>query len=196
MQAVVTEDVEAYGSVTWEPKSLMSESARDRFTRLFLENGATLCRRMRRLVASSADVDDVVQEAFLRAYENADTVRVPGAFVFSAARNLAFDQRRHERRKAELEQIAGREDSSVEPIDAQLLSEERARLLREAVERLPPQCRTVFALKVFQDRSYKEIADQLGICVKTVENHVARGLREIHHYLRARYDGCGEVSDD
>jgi RNA polymerase sigma-70 factor (ECF subfamily) len=58
------------------------------------------------------------------------------------------------------------------------------------VASLPPQCRTAFTLKVFHGCSYKEIAEKLGISTKTVEHHIARGLRDTHQYLRERY---GEV---
>jgi len=170
----------------------MPESHRERFARLFIESGVALRRKMQRLVSAPADVDDVVQEAFLRAYENADTVRVPDAFVYSAARNLAFDSRRRDKtaKKIALGEIAlSAVNSSVESVESQLLTEERTQLLREAVERLPPQCRTVFALRVFNGYSYREIAGELGISVKTVENHLARGLRETHQFLRRRFRG-------
>ena len=136
----------------------MSESHRERFARLFVESSAALRRKMQRLVSSRADVDDVVQEAFLRGYENAATVRVPAAFVYSAARNLAFDGRRRGKtaKKIALGEIAlSTVESSVESVESQLLREERTRILREAVEGLPPHCQTVFALKVFQGYSLR-----------------------------------------
>ena len=76
---------------------------------------------------------------------------------------------------------------SGESPEDQLLANERRRLLEEAVARLSPQCRAVFALRVFAGHSYKEIAQQLCIAPKTVENHIARALRETHQYLRQRY---------
>ncbi len=157
-----------------------------------------LRRRIQRLLRSDADADDIVQEAFLRAYENAGEVRVPGAFVYSAARNLALDRRRADKtaQKAALQTVSlAIVDTSVKPVEERVLSEERSRLLTEAVECLPPQCRTVFVLKVFNDQSYKEIADALGISVKTVENHFARGLKETHRHLRQRYEDSGGRND-
>jgi len=149
---------------------------------------------MQRLVSSRADAEDVVQEAFLRGFENADSVRLPAAFVYSVARNLAFDGRRREKtaRKLALGEIGlSNLETSAESAEAQLLTDERTRLFREAVERLPPQCRMVFALKVFQGYSYKEIAKELGLSVKTVESHLARGLRDTYQFLRKRYvDGA------
>jgi RNA polymerase sigma factor (sigma-70 family) len=52
---------------------------------------------------------------------------------------------------------------------------------------LPPQCRAAFTLRVFHECSYKEVADRLGISAKTVEKHIARGLRDTHTYIKMRY---------
>jgi RNA polymerase sigma-70 factor (family 1) len=168
----------------------MPESQRQRFTRLFLEHSATLASKMRRILTSSADAEDIVQEAFLRAYEHVDELRVPGAFVYSAARNLALDRRRQEktaRDSAPAMAALALVESSTEAPETRLLAEERTRLLKEAIERLPRQCRTVFVLKILQGHSYKEISATLGISIKTIENHMTRALREVHWTLRRRY---------
>jgi RNA polymerase sigma-70 factor (ECF subfamily) len=75
-----------------------------------------------------------------------------------------------------------------ESLEAELLRDERNQLIQEAIDRLPPQCRAAFALRVFHECSYKEVADRLGISAKTVEKHIARGLRDTHSYLKRRYD--------
>jgi RNA polymerase sigma factor (sigma-70 family) len=177
----------------------VSTSHRERFARLFLESSAALRRRMRRFVGSKADADDAVQEAFLRGLESADAVRTPRAFLYTAARNIAVDSHRREQcaRKAALGDLAlSSVQSSEASAESEILVEERARVLREAVEQLSPQCRAVFALKVFHGHSYKEIAASLGISVKTVENHVARGLRETHQYVRRRFEERGSGAPD
>lgn len=168
----------------------MPESRGDFFSRLFCESQAGLRRYVRRLVRSRETADEIVQEAMLRTYERADQEKAPKAFLYSVARNLATDKLRHER--IAQTHTAGDVDAEAvtaqyESLDAGLLAEERSRLLKDAVERLPPQCRTVFALKVFHACSYKEISDRLGISTKTVENHIAHGVRETHRYLRRQY---------
>lgn len=168
----------------------MSDSRGAIFSRLFSESHQALRRYVRRLVKSREAADEIVQEAFLRTYENADRVRTPRAFLFSAARNLASDARRQYRvRKTH---TVGDLDishvvSSEESLEGGVLSDEQSRLLKEAVERLSPQCRAAFTLRVFHACSYKEIAQRLGLSPKTVENHIARALRETHEYLRRRY---------
>ncbi len=174
----------------------MAESRVDFFSRLFAESQTGLRRYVRRLVRSPDTADEIVQEAMLRTYERADREKAPKAFLYSIARNLATDKLRHDR-IAQTHPASDVEAEAVavqyESLDARLLAEERSRLLKDAVECLPPQCRTVFALKVFHACSYKEISAKLGISTKTVENHIAHGVRETHRYLRRRYS---EVNAD
>ena len=78
-----------------------------------------------------------------------------------------------------------------ESLETELLRDERNRLIQEAIDRLPPQCRAAFTLRVFHECSYKEVAERLGISPKTVEKHIARGLHETHRYLNRRYSATG-----
>ncbi len=68
-----------------------------------------------------------------------------------------------------------------------MIRDERNRLVQEAIDRLPPQCRAAFTLRIFHECSYKEVADRLGISVKTVEKHISRAIRETNGYLKGRY---------
>lgn len=161
----------------------------DLLDHLFSETHAALRRYVRHLVRSPEKADEIVQEAFLRTYEHRDEVEVPRAYLFTAARNLAIDARRHEQ-VAQTDSVGDLGDLGVVSDgtpETEALADERARLLRAAIEHLPPQCRAVFALKVFHACSYQEIAERLGISVKTVEKHVGRGLKDTHTYLKRRY---------
>jgi RNA polymerase sigma-70 factor (family 1) len=162
----------------------------DFLSRLFSESHRALRRYVRGLVGSREKAEDIVQEAFLRTYEHRKSVTTPRAFLFSAAKNLAIDARRHER-IAKTDSVgdldaSGVVSSAATP-EAQALTDERSRLLRKAIEHLPPHCRTVFVLKVFHDCSYHEISKRLGISVKTVEKHVGKGLKDTHQYLKRKY---------
>ncbi len=134
--------------------------------------------------------EDIVQEAYLRTYEQSEHIEVPRAFLFSAARNLAFDAHRRERVR-KTDSLGDFDVSNVvsedESPESALLSDERTRLLKEAIERLPPQCRAACTLRILHGLSYQEIAQRMGVTPKTVENHIARALRETHDYMRQRY---------
>src|SRR6202049_1486823 len=167
-----------------------SESRTEIFTKLFAESRQALHRYIQRFVGSSETGKESVQEAFLRTYRQRESVTTLRAFLFSTARNLAANEYRH-RRIVERGALGDFGDSRVkteqESPETELLRDERNQLIQEAIDRLPPQCRAAFALRVFHECSYKEVADRLGISAKTVEKHIARGLRETHSYVNRRY---------
>ena len=169
----------------------MPESRTEIFTKLFAESRQALHRYIQRFVGSSETAKEIVQEAFLRTYRQRESVTTLRAFLFSTARNLAANEYRH-RRVMERGAVGHFGDSRVktehESLETEVLRDERNRLIQEAIDRLPPQCRAAFALRVFHECSYKEVADRLGISAKTVEKHIARGLRETHSYIARRYD--------
>jgi RNA polymerase sigma-70 factor (family 1) len=167
-----------------------SESRTETFVRLFADSRQALHRYIRRFVRSSETAQEIVQEAFLRTYRERESVTTLRAFLFSTARNLAANEYRH-RRTVERDTLASldesRADAECESLESGLLRDERNRLVQEAINRLPPQCRAAFTLRVFHEYSYKEVADHLGISVKTVEKHIARGMRETNCFLKVRY---------
>jgi len=168
----------------------MSSSRAHRFAQLFLESQVALRRYVQRFVGSRESAEEIAQEAFLRTYEQGEGVQTPRAFLFSTARNIALNADRDER-KARTHSVGDFDELRLlvqQPsAEEEALTEEESRLVRDVVERLPPQCRAVFTLRLFQGYSYKEIAQQLGLSRKTVENHVARGFRETHAALARRY---------
>jgi RNA polymerase sigma-70 factor, ECF subfamily len=169
----------------------MSELRDDFLIKLFAESYGALRRYVQRLVRSRETAEDIVQEAFLRTYEHGQGDRAPRAFLYSIARNLATDHYRRGR-AARAVAIGDPDQSDVLPqepsAEATVLSDEETRLLKAAVARLPPQRRAVFTLKVFHACSYKEIAEQLGISTKTVENHIAQAVRDTHAYMRRQHE--------
>jgi RNA polymerase sigma-70 factor, ECF subfamily len=168
----------------------VSESRTEIFTKLFAESRDTLHRYIRRFVGSSETAKEIVQEAFLRTYRERESVTTLRAFLFSTARNLAANDYRH-RRTIERSAVGGLGDLRVNPEsespESELIADERNRLIQEAIDHLPRQCRAAFTLRVFHECSYQEVAERLGISTKTVEKHIARGLRDTHNYIKRRY---------
>lgn len=161
-------------------------SRRELIGRLYSSSQRALRDYVLRLVASADTADEIVQEAFLRTYQNAERVDTPRAFLFTTARNLASSSRRTAKAH-KTETLGDLEPLGVESNEGpeqRAMDDEELRLLREAVAQLPSQCGAVFSLRVFHACSYKEIAQRLGLSPRTVENHIARALRETHEYLR------------
>ena len=167
-------------------------SRTETFIKLFAESRQALHRYIRRFVHSSETAKEIVQEAFLRTYRERESIVTLRAFLFSTARNLAANEFRH-RRTVERGALASFEEAQLpaecESLESGLLRDERNRLIQEAIDRLPNQCRAAFTLRVFHEYSYKEVAEHLGISVKTVEKHISHAMRETNSYLKIRYSG-------
>ena len=59
--------------------------------------------------------------------------------------------------------------------------------VEQLVQSLPPQCRKVFLMSRFEEKKYQEIADELGISIKTVEVHISRALQSMRHGLKEHW---------
>jgi RNA polymerase sigma-70 factor (ECF subfamily) len=149
-----------------------------------------LQRLVRRFVRP-ADIEDIVQETFLRAYEaeRDRPIREPRAFMLQTARNLALNHlgRSEQKLVDSLEDVT---DTQVLPksdsLEADFETRERFHAFCRAVRELPLQCRRTFILKKVYGLSQKEISAYLGIAESTVEKHVTKGFLHCLNYLESR----------
>ena len=140
-----------------------------------------------RIVRRHELADEVAQEAFLRAFASLarfDLGRPFGPWVCRIAANLAVS---HVRSPAAHEQpLADPAPEAVSttqgPLD-RLLDDEAQALLGRALDALPTEQRAVFALRVFEDLSYREIAEALGIQMGTVMSRLARARERLREAL-------------
>jgi RNA polymerase sigma factor (sigma-70 family) len=140
---------------------------------------------------SVRDVDDVVQESYVRIWRARMTqpIRSARAFLFQVARHLAIDAvRRHHtspieslRDLAELSVIEERPDAAES-----LVYREKVALMGEALADLPDRCREIFILRKLKHVPQKEIAARLGLSERTVESQVTRGMKLCETWLRKR----------
>ena len=135
--------------------------------------------------------DDIVQETYtrlLRAQANGG-VRYPKAFLFTAARNAAFDLFRRRGAKpteavTDLVELTVLEDRPG--VGEQLDQSYELEVLADAVRALPDRCRQVIMLRYLDGLAYKEIAVQLGISAETVKVHMAKGMRRCAAFFAER----------
>jgi len=154
---------------------------------------ASLRAVLYRSVRSMPDVDDLVQESFLRIIRARDKgpIRSGKKFLFAVARNAMRDLIRR-RAVADLTPITENvaQDVLVERpgvVDL-VMRQQELELLAEAVRALPARCREVFLLRKIQGLSQKEIAARLSITENTVETLVAKGARRCADFMQARAD--------
>ena len=181
----------------------MSENTDDWFAGVFSRYSRSLRRYLRRYSVSEETAADVAQEAFLRVYvaSRTDTVKQPRAFLYQIARNLILNHIRNQNR-AGTDTVPDIDDLGVydefPSLEATCISREEYELLVGAIETLPNQCRRVFILRKIYQYSYREIVDELGIALSTVEKHVAQGVKLCHRYLveqRRSVESPNDVED-
>lgn len=124
--------------------------------------------------------EEVVQQVFFRLWERAEGLSFtssPAAYLYRAVHNESMNHLKHNQVRAKHRLHAVRTSKpEQEPVNTAELRELEEQL-REALLALPEQCRTIFQLSRFEELKYREIADKLGISVKTVENQVGKALK-------------------
>jgi RNA polymerase sigma-70 factor (ECF subfamily) len=138
------------------------------------------------MVGDRALAEDLTQETFVRAFKHLGALREEGKFstwLFSIAKNVAREHlRSSERRtsKVELDDESVLELQDERPTPAvELLDKELNSVVRRALGALDEDKRTVFALKVFQQRSYEEIAEITGFSLPKVKTDLHRARAEM-----------------
>ncbi|MBX7123846.1 MAG: RNA polymerase sigma factor, partial [Opitutaceae bacterium] len=108
-------------------------------------------------------------------------------FLFQVARHLAVDRLRRDRASpvdavGDLDALPVIEERTG--VSEAVSMKEKIEALAEALVTLPPACREVVMLRKLKDFSRKETAAHLGIAEKTVDEHLARGLRKLEQALK------------
>ena len=161
------------------------------FTEEILPHERILRSHLRGAFPSVRDVDDVVQESFLRVWRAraAQPIGLARAFLFRVARNVAFDLVRRDR-VSPVESVADVAALPVTGPDADAMDslgeQERLRLLAEAIAALPPRSRELIVLCKIDGLTHREAAARLNIAPKTADEHISRGLKRLGAELRAR----------
>lgn len=154
-------------------------------------HGSQLKAYLRGSFPSIRDVDDVVQESFLRVWKarGAHPIHSAKAFLFKVARHLALDLAQRER-ASPVEAVGNLAGLPVIEENADVVAtvsaQEKIREVSAALVALPARCRAVVMLRKLKGLSRAEVAGALGIAEKTVDEQLARGLRRLEAELRRR----------
>jgi RNA polymerase sigma-70 factor (ECF subfamily) len=154
-----------------------------RILQAFTENRDALRRRIGRFIHRSADVEDLLQDVFLRAYaaEARQHIDHPKAYLFRAARNIALNELAS-RKTRSVRSVEDFDDpdvigSDMQPgVEQQVAARQRLGLFARALDSLPEQCRRVMVLRKVEGMSQREISQTLGIAESTVEKHLIKGM--------------------
>lgn len=165
---------------------------RNAFTALVEMNQERLFASMIQVTGSPDEAEEVVQEAFIRAFLKLDTFQRNSQFftwLYRIAFNSALTRKRRNRARVSLDHW--RENNGLEvtdtadAVDEPMLRQERVNLVRAAIQILSEDHRTILVLREMQERSYEDIAEILEISIGTVRSRLSRARNQLKVTLEA-----------
>lgn len=169
-----------------ELRALFRNAPEEAIDILFREYYATICRSVLKIIPDPAIAEDIAQEVFFELWRKRDRINIKisfGAYLRRAARNRSLNYLRDNKITPEGEDLLAQIEYPLAKIDQKMAADDLQILIDKAIDQLPDRCRLVFTLSRFEDMSYQQIADELDISIKTVENQIAKALRLLRKVL-------------
>lgn len=151
------------------------------FEQLFKAHYRALHTYANMLLKDMDIAEEVVQSMFLKLWEKRELLDVQTsvkAYLYKCVYNDSLNLLKHEHVKSKYQDFTVHtmnvhHEAASHKVELSELQKE----LRLAMEALPEQCRIIFQMSRFEELKYKEIAERLGISIKTVENQMGKALR-------------------
>jgi RNA polymerase sigma-70 factor (ECF subfamily) len=157
------------------------------FEMLFRNYYQPLCNYAYTFVQDRDEAEEIVQSTFMSVWEKRDAMEIRTAvkpYLYAMVRNACLNVIKHE--KIKQVHVAGElavAERSIESVTRTVMAAELEDKIQEALLKLPEQCRLVFKLSRFEELKYAEIAAQLNISIKTVENQMGKALKIMRDQL-------------
>lgn len=162
----------------------MTQDFRERgrwLARNLLPHEPLIRARLRRIYVHGLEIDDIIQETYARiaSLPSVESIRQPRQYAIQTATSIIIDHVRHSRvisinSTGDLDQL---DVVTPEPNpEEQLEFRQEIAEIAKALATLPEKCRETLILRRVEGLSQQETAQRLGISVKTVEKHMARGV--------------------
>ncbi|KIC93455.1 RNA polymerase sigma-70 factor [Flavihumibacter solisilvae] len=139
------------------------------------------------MVKDESTAEEMVQNVFCKLWEKREKLDIRNsatAYLYRAVYNECLNHLKHRKVKAAYVAYAStRPASDNNPASGKIQLNELESRLNAAINELPEQCRTIFQMSRFQELRYQEIADSLGLSIKTVENQMGKALRVLREKL-------------
>ncbi|WP_258139414.1 RNA polymerase sigma-70 factor [Mucilaginibacter phenanthrenivorans] len=167
--------------------NLIKEGDGRAFEKIFREYFKSLHAYAYTFMKDDEQAEEIVQNVFCRIWEKRDQLNPDGsikAYLYRAVHNESVNYLKHQKTRTAFrvhynnseEQIGG--EASEKVMTAELDGH-----IQQALNELPQQCRIIFQMSRFENLKYREIADQLNLSVKTVENQMGKALKVLRTKL-------------
>lgn len=155
------------------------------FEQVFRSNYAGMCGFAGKYIDDKDEAEEVVQEVFFNYWSKKETLDIIGAleaYLYRSVRNACLNHLKHMQVRTKfVEQASLQEEecsfsNSIEVLELQVKIE-------DSIDQLPSERKKIFKLSREEGLKYREIADQLGLSVKTVETQMGKALKFLRENL-------------
>jgi len=147
-----------------------------------------LCRYANSYLHDPDEAEEIVQNSFLRIWEKRRQLSIETSvksYLYQIVRNACLNEIKHQKvKKLHGESVMNEGEQHYESSDQQTLRAELSERISGAIEKLPGQCQVIFRMSRFEELKYQEIANQLNLSIKTVENQMGKALRIMREELK------------
>ena len=150
-------------------------------------------------ISNAQDVDDVLQDIFLKIHNNADSIKDDTkihAWVYRITRNAVID---YYRKKAAVEMVELPDDLINESAEDLSANSEIAACLKNMIDSLPEKYKEAVILTEFQNLTQKELSEKMGLSLSGAKSRVQRGRKKLKQMLlgccHLEFDQLGNVID-
>lgn len=173
--------------MTDEKLTRISEGDLDAFHDMFNEYYGQVKQFSCSILKDMSVAEDIAQEVFMKIWMNRSALVSVGNlrnYLFQVSKNTVIDHIRHETSAMSRNNIfAKKAFEKEEEFEKDFIARETRRAINEIVEHMPDKRREVFILNRFYGKTNDEIAGQLSLSKKTVENHLHLALKELREKL-------------
>ncbi|MES2688918.1 MAG: RNA polymerase sigma-70 factor [Bacteroidota bacterium] len=158
------------------------------FEQVFNAYAENLVRYAETILKNTYEAEDIVQQLFVQLWDKRSTLVITTSlksYLYRAAHNSSLNKiKQHGVRDSYAEYYTYVGNAETGSAAQRVEAKEVNTAIETAIEELPEQCRKVFRLSRFEQMKYQQIADELGISVKTVENQMGKALKHMRLRLK------------
>ena len=158
------------------------------FEALFRSHYESLHIFAKSFIADPDQAEEIVQDVFFKIWEKRHQLDITTsikAYLYSSVRNTCLNYIKHLKVRAGYADFAMNNNSETfSDVDEQVEYSELEEKIRALMESLPEQCQRIFRMSRFDGKKQREIAEELGISIKTVENQMGRALKVMREGLK------------
>lgn len=157
------------------------------FEKLFMAYYASLCAFARKYIKDADECEEIVQSFFTRLWDKRDDLEINLSvknYLFSSVRNRCINYLKHSKIKVEYQNDFLKSTDAQSDFSDAMLEIDLVEKIEKSIAELPQRRREIFVLSREKGLKYREIADELGISIKTVEAQMGQALKDLRDSLK------------